>query len=275
MIVGLVLLLLIPTFYVQNLVSEREQRQKEAINEVSSKCALRQTITSPLVVVPYELLKFPEQNIFWNEAFVRIDISDLKGLNDELKLKWKDSTIDLSPNSFADSYKLEGLAASLPIHSITDLRNTHFDAGVNLSGSEQLLFNAVGKSTTVQVSSKWQHPSFTGSILPQSTVIKDSGFSAIWKSLAHTRSLPQQFKDENATYNSLKNAANAFCVDLFIPVNTYQKTMRSVKYVVLCILLTFAVFYLIETVNKHSVHPMQYGLIGLALILFYTLLLSF
>jgi inner membrane protein len=51
--------------------------------------------------------------------------------------------------------------------------------------------------------------------------------------------------------------------------------MRSVKYAILCILLTFAAFFIIETINKRSVHPFQYALIGLALILFYTLLLSF
>jgi inner membrane protein len=60
-----------------------------------------------------------------------------------------------------------------------------------------------------------------------------------------------------------------------VPVNAYQKTTRSVKYSFLCILLTFAAFFLIETSNKKSVHPFQYGLIGLALVLFYTLLLSF
>ena len=47
------------------------------------------------------------------------------------------------------------------------------------------------------------------------------------------------------------------------------------KYALLCILLTFAAFFLIETTHKKSVHPFQYGLVGLALILFYTLLLSF
>ena len=80
---------------------------------------------------------------------------------------------------------------------------------------------------------------------------------------------PQVWKD--AVYD-LSSAS--FGVDLFIPVSGYQKTMRSVKYAVLCILLTFAAFFLIETVNKKSVHPFQYALIGLALILFYTLLLS-
>ena len=67
----------------------------------------------------------------------------------------------------------------------------------------------------------------------------------------------------------------SFGTNLFVPVNGYQKTMRSVKYAALCILLTFAAFFIIDTTNKRSVHPFQYGLIGLALVLFYTLLLSF
>jgi inner membrane protein len=69
--------------------------------------------------------------------------------------------------------------------------------------------------------------------------------------------------------------AAAVGVNLFVPVNAYQKTLRSIKYAILCIALTFAAFFLIETINRKSVHPFQYGLIGLALVLFYTLLLSF
>ena len=68
---------------------------------------------------------------------------------------------------------------------------------------------------------------------------------------------------------------SSFGMELFVPVNGYQKTMRSVKYAILCILLTFTAFFLIETTNRKSVHPVQYALIGFALILFYTLLLSF
>jgi inner membrane protein len=62
--------------------------------------------------------------------------------------------------------------------------------------------------------------------------------------------------------------------DLIIPVDSYDKTYRSVKYALLCIILTFASFFLIETIYKKSLHFVQYGLAGLALVLFYTLLLS-
>jgi inner membrane protein len=167
-----------------------------------------------------------------------------------------------------------------------------------LNGSEQLLFTPIGKSTTVSLSSTWPHPSFIGDILPQTNVVKDSGFTATWKSLAHKRSFPQQWKDgaytiapyyrpsevmssrdrvytTDAVTGSHNINAASFGADLFVPVNGYQKTTRSVKYAILCIMLTFAAFFLIETAYKRSVHPFHYGLIGLALVLFYTLLLSF
>lgn len=226
-------------------------------------------------------LKIPVENILWNEASVRINISDAKGLNDELNLKWNNKLLALSPGN-----PDEGLNAPLNITNAEDLKSIHFSADINLSGSEQLLFIPVGRSTTANLNSRWPHPSFTGDILPQTTQINDDGFTATWKSLAHKRSFPQQWKDnaygiydtmniEEAITKVANNIANsAFGVNLFIPVNGYQKTMRSIKYASLCILLTFVAFFLIETTNKKSIHPFQYGLIGVALILFYTLLLS-
>lgn len=143
------------------------------------------------------------------------------------------------------------------------------------------------------MNSVWPHPSFKGTMLPQTSKIDQKGFSASWKSISHKRNFPQQwagtsylFEPVDAFSNvettttapvvqSTNINASAFGTSLFMPVNGYQRTMRSIKYAALCILLTFASFFLIEINNKKSVHPFQYGLIGLALILFYTLLLSF
>src|SRR5580765_3590125 len=53
LIIGaMTLLLLIPAYFVENLIKEREQRQKEAFTEVSSKWANRQNISGPLLVIP-------------------------------------------------------------------------------------------------------------------------------------------------------------------------------------------------------------------------------
>jgi inner membrane protein len=324
---GLVLLLLIPAYFVQNVISEREARQKEAFNEVSSKWAGSQNITGPVLVLPYaetitgdkgqmvvlkklayvlpdkltiesavkpeerhrgifqvmlyssviklsgkfnsipiQQLKLDPTQVLWNEAYICMELADSKGLKEEIKVTWNDSSVTLNPSLIDNAVMKEGFIAPVVVSADKEIQ---FSSSISINGSEQLLFTPVGKETTVKLSSDWPDPSFTGGQLPDHR-ISDSGFVATWKSLAHTRNFPQAWKDSR--YN-LQSAS--FGADLFIPVNGYQKTMRSVKYAVLCILLTFAAFFIIETVNKKSVHPFQYALIGLALILFYTLLLSF
>ena len=341
---GIVLILQVPTFYVQDLVKEREQRQKEAIAEVSSKWARKQNITGPVLTIPYwqagadttknmtkhyayflpdvlninatvnpeekyrgiykvmlytsklnlrgsfnsialDKLKIDPKDVIWNEASVHIHISDIKGLNDELKLQWNNQLLSLSADAREGNAIDGGLSAAVNLNGFEDLKHVDFATEFNISGSEELLFTPAGKSTTVDMSAKWPHPSFTGDILPLNTKITNDSFYAKWKSVSQKRSFPQQWKDdafyirsfpEGGDTASPANISNsAFGADLYVPVNAYQKTTRSVKYSFLCILLTFAAFFLIDTSNKKSVHPFQYGLVGLALVLFYTLLLSF
>lgn len=324
----LVLFLLIPTFQVQNLIEEREARARDAVTEVSSKWAGNQTITGPVIAVPFtasygnsarntraekqwlyllpdsldvkaqvtpqersrgiykvmlysaqlsftgafnqlqfDKLKIAPDAVRWNEAQIQVRLSDAHGLNDELKLIWNGVPLQLTPESSQDSELV--LSAPLPVDGYGGLKKLAFSAQFHLNGSQQLLLTPVGKTTTVAMSAPWQHPSFTGSFLPQTWEVTNGSFTAQWRSLSHNRTFAQAFVGNTAI---LKNAA--FGVDFFIPVNGYQKTLRSVKYAVLCIVLTFVAFFLIETVHKRSVHPLQYALIGLALVLFYMLLLS-
>ena len=83
------------------------------------------------------------------------------------------------------------------------------------------------------------------------------------------RAVPQVWK--NTFYQLSSSQIGA---DLLVTVDSYDKTERSVKYALLCIMLTFAAFFLVETIYKRPLHLVQYGLAGLALVLFYTLLLS-
>lgn len=231
-----------------------------------------------------EKIQINPADIIWDEATLQIYLSDTRGLNEEMKINWKGQQLPLTVKYQEDTLEEESLFTPVPLNGMEDLQNLGFSTSISLNGSDQLLFTPVGRSTTVNVNSGWPHPSFTGNTLPQNTVVKDSGFTATWKSLAHKRNFPQQWKSNAfsvykssapAQYQNRNLAAASFGTSLYIPVNGYQKTMRSVKYAALCLLLTFASFFLIETSNKRAVHPFQYGLVGLALILFYTLLLSF
>jgi len=183
-----------------------------------------------------------------------------------MQLKWNDSLVTLNPSAVNNAVMKDAFIAPV---NVSPEGAISFSSQLQFNGSHELLFTPVGKETTVKLSSPWKEPSFTGVQLPEYQITRD-GFSASWKSLSHTRSYPQLWKE---TSYDLTNAS--FGTGLFIPVNGYQKTMRSVKYAILCIVLTFAAFFIIEMVNKKSVHPIQYALVGAALLLFYTLLLSF
>jgi len=323
----LVLLLLIPAYFVEELIKEREQRQKDAYEEVSSKWAGSQIITGPVLVLPYaetvanvsgppsilrkqayllpdkltitgdmkpeerhrgiyqvmlysstlnisgkfseiplKQLRIDASSVLWNEAYVCVNLQDPRGLKEEMQLKWNDSLVTLNPSAVNNAVMKDAFIAPV---NVSPEGAISFSSQLQFNGSHELLFTPVGKETTVKLSSPWKEPSFTGVQLPEYQINRE-GFSASWKSLSHTRSYPQSWKE---TSYDLTNAS--FGTGLFIPVNGYQKTMRSVKYAILCIVLTFAAFFIIEMVNKKSVHPIQYALVGAALLLFYTLLLSF
>jgi inner membrane protein len=158
---------------------------------------------------------------------------------------------------------------AVPVVLSSDGKN-NFEFEIALKGSQTLHVIPVGKTTDVTMQSPWQNPSFGGAFLPTERNITDKGFTASWKVLHLNRNFPQQWISSAAPNIS----DSAFGVELFTPNDGYQQTSRSVKYAILVIALTFMVFFFNEMLNKKRVHAFQYILIGFALCIFYTLLLS-
>ncbi len=219
-------------------------------------------------------LGIPSSRVLWNEAALFLDITDFKGLKEETTLRLNGADLNMIPGKFTNEQFPNALAAALPAQLFATPASTHvgldFSTTLHLKGSGDLLFVPAGKNSLVRASSSWSNPSFTGNYLPDLRTVQDSGFTAEWKVLYLNRSYPQQWKDR--VYDM---KGSAFGVSLILPVDSYQQTTRSVKYAILCILLTFTAFFLIELIYSRSIHSLQYLLVGLALCLFYTLLLSF
>jgi len=143
-----------------------------------------------------------------------------------------------------------------------------FNIDLDLRGSQSLNFVPLGRATRVDLTSDWPHPSFNGAFLPDHDITEE-GFSATWKVLDLNRNFPQAWKgNRDGIYDS------SFGFELFMPNDHYQQSMRSAKYAILFISLTFMVFFFLETINKKRIHPIQYILVGLALSIFFVLLLS-
>ncbi len=217
--------------------------------------------------IDYKNLK----EIQWDNAFLTIGLTDLRGIKENIFISWDGQQIKAQPGSRLKNLINSGVTIDLP--DISHIENTgiEFNFHLNLQGSENLSFVPVGGTTNVTIHSNWTSPSFNGSFLPSDREINENGFTASWKVLQLNRNFPQSWIHEEDT-QSLDNAR--FGVDLIMPLDDYQKTMRSSKYAVMTIGLTFLIFFLVEVLHHRRIHAFQYTLVGLSLCLFYILLIS-
>lgn len=334
----MVLILLIPTFWIYNLVEERQQRAKNVIAEVSDKWSGAQILTGPVLVLPFmekemyftsdgqnetrqvrniacflpEKLTFnatlkpqhlhrgiydivvyesdisvtatfqdPELNplriepaqLLWDEAYLIMGISDLRGISGDApvilhgtEMLMGEPTQDIP---FRIAQSMGGIRIPLNWQNQKNFVS-EVNISFNLKGSRNLHFVPSAKTTLAYVQGNWNSPSFDGSFLPESREVSDKSFSASWKVLHFNRPIPQQWINEKQNFGD-----SGFGVTLLIPADQYHKSMRSAKYALLIILFTFISLFFLEILQRIRIHPFQYILIGAALIIYYTLLLSF
>lgn len=340
LIVGFILLiLLIPLSYVEDLIREREIRQSEVIQEINEKWGNEVILYGPIIKIPFKTYKeektfdektktfhktyqeilnygyflpkklnidsgvqtkqlergiyesvvytsdismtgnfsdfdfsakdIPDEDIIWDKATILLKTSNLKGIRNEIKIKFNTNEYILKPKfdeqymSTLESEYISGLGAKKS--------NASFTIPLKINGSEGLRFIPIGAETAVHMASDWHSPSFNGNYLPndETKEITNNGFKADWKVLETNRQFGQQF------FNTLPNLNKyAFGTSLIIPIDDYQKTERTSKYGFMIIGLTLLVFLLIQIISKIPIHPFQYFMIGLALVMFYTLLIS-
>lgn len=326
---ALTLLMLIPAAFIRELVAERQSRQQEVINEVSSKWALAQTFKGPILMIPYltqevrpdksvvNVKKYaflmpdklhirskvgtetrhrsifdvtlyrtelsvdgsfaptdlsaagiPASAIYEQEIRLIAGISDVRGLEDEVitELNGVQGTLDASlpANELVESglSKIVRWDRSQPLS---------FRLGIKLRGSSDLKIVPVARNNQIDMTANWKSPSFSGKFLPASHgPASDSGFNAHWNVLQVSSGIPTLITDQSVYLDEA-----ALGVRLIQPADGYGKTSRTAKYALLFIALTFTVFFFMEVLRKKQIHPLQYLLVGLALCVFYTLLLSF
>ena len=210
----------------------------------------------------------PDQ-VAWNEARLVFNLSDASGLQDDVSLRLNESGAALTLQSAnTETGGMPANTLSVPIQLNPGAANT-FSMAVKLRGSQDLSFAPMGRSTTATITSPWKSPSSIGSYLPNTSTPYSNGFTANWHILQASRPYPQAWKDGTPDFRS-----HTFGTRLIQPADSYAKTERSVKYAILFIALTFIVFFFIELLQRRQVHPLQYLLVGFALCVFYTLLLS-
>lgn len=218
----------------------------------------------------FEMWKIEDTNVIWDEAEVSLGMSDLRSIQKQITLKWQDSVLNFNPGLSNTDVISEGISARLiNLNKADPSAPLTFEMEMDFNGSSGLYFTPLGKVTKVELNSPWKTPSFDGAFLPDSRTIDNKGFSASWEVLHLNRPYPQQFKGANASINE-----TAFGVNLKVPVDEYQKSTRAAKYAVMFITLTFLIFFFVQILNGVRLHPIQYIIVGLALCIFYTLLIA-
>lgn len=188
-------------------------------------------------------------------------------INNSLGVSYNGNNNRLYPSDESNMERnSKALTVNIPFDASTIAQNHSFDMQLYLRGREKIFFTPLGMNTIVKMKSNWKDRDFTGNYLPDSSIVKQDGFEAEWKVY---RSVPPQQK---TVLNNLDKSK--FGVNLIQPLENYGKTQRSIKYAILVIMLTFVVYFFIEVLQKKSIHAIQYMLIGFALCIFYTLLLS-
>ncbi len=326
-VVGLlILLMLIPGAMIRDLIREREQTQLDVISEIGSKWGMGQTLTGPILTIPYYVyieeenktyrqinhahflpedleitaniqpeiryrgiyktvvytssirikgnfinpepgkLKLETENVLFEDAFLQVGITDMRGIQEKIQIQWNQEILDAESGLPVNDIMSSGLHARVKLDG-SETYNFEFD--IVLNGSSNFYLTPIGKVTRVNMKSDWAHPKFDGAFLPDERNIDENGFTANWKVLHLNRNFPQLW-----TGNAYFTEDSSFGVKLILPVDQYQKTMRSAKYAIMFIALTFMIFFFVEVLNKKRIHPIQYLLVGLSVSIFYLLLLS-
>lgn len=206
-----------------------------------------------------------KNEILWKEAYYTMGISDNRGLKGEIFLEADSLNLEAVPGSKDADLFSSGI--SFPADLSTRNSIIPYKINIKVSGSEGLSFAPIGKKTDVTLLSKWISPGFKGNFLPVDRNINDSGFKARWLVTNLNRNFPQIWSGK--AYNP---TVDSFGVDFILPVDHYQKSLRSAKYGIMFIALTFLALIFAELAIKENIHIFHYLLVSLGLVLFFSLL---
>ncbi|MDR2141593.1 MAG: cell envelope integrity protein CreD [Deltaproteobacteria bacterium] len=215
----------------------------------------------------------------WAEARLVVGLSDTRAFRgiSSLNLGGQEylfvpgsQTPSLAPTGFSTSVDLSGEATEWPFEFLMDIAGTY-----------SFMIAPLAEKTTMELSSTWPHPSFIGQGLPIDREISNEGFIGRWSVPNLVRNYPQLLRVPSLKANDDKSVKtfDEYLVGVAIiePVDLYSRLDRATKYAILFITLTLLCFFLFEVKSSaagHQLHIGQYGLIGLALALFYLTLLA-
>lgn len=212
-------------------------------------------------------------------------VSDPRGLKQITVKDGGGKMLEARPGT-AKSSLPKGFHVPADIESLA--REQRLVADIELAGSGRFDWVPVAENNDFSLNSAWPHPSFSGEYLPDTRKISSSGFDARWrinafatggdnvlqKAAANPPLEGREAYEAAVPASALTHFTHGFGVSLIDPVDAYVQSDRAIRYGFLFVLLTLGGFYLFELLRQKVLHPLQYLLVGFAVVVFFLLLLA-
>lgn len=230
-------------------------------------------VTGRFPAPDWKTLKIEPKDVLWSDAVVTMAIPDLRGAKGALNLQFGGKTFVMLPGT-----KIPGYASGAHVvigETSSQGQKLDFSLALDLNGSRNIQFAPLGIRNIVALKSEWADPKFQGAFLPSDRTLAQDGFTAKWDVSYYGRNYPQ-LATERSGGKPEATAINAslFGVEFLSSIDSYRNVERATKYAILFIAMVFTAFFLFEILCALSIHPVQYILVGLALTLFFLILLS-
>lgn len=220
------------------------------------------------VSVPEKIEPINGRGVISPKAYLLMSVSDLRGVDNlpQLEINGKQHKLKTGSAKLCSGRCTAGekLFVELGDIDLIAVRKLSFSIPLNLTGTQSFAIAPVGENNSIELKSDWQHPSFGGRFLPRQREISRDGFVASWQVSHLSRNFDKAVQGDREFLQ----------VTLMDPVNVYLLAIRAVKYGILFVLLTFGAFFIFETLRRSPIHPIQYALVGMALAIFFMLLIA-
>ena len=218
---------------------------------------------------PLRLAALRKTNIVLGQPRLVVSVGDARGIGAIHAPEVNGNVLSVEPGLGISG---DGAGIHMPMPALAeDNKPLEIAFSLDLNGTGEFSLVPLGRNSELQLTSNWPHPGFLGSFLPTQREVSAAGYRAHWQSSWFANDMGSYFKDDmEIPWSRLP----AFSADVMSLADQYQLTDRATKYAILLIGLTFMAFFVFESLTRHPLHPMQYLLVGLSLVLFYLVLLA-
>lgn len=218
---------------------------------------------------PLRLAALRKTNIVLGPPRLVVSVGDARGIGAIHAPEVNGNVLSVEPGLGISG---DGAGIHMPMPALAeDNKPLEIAFSLDLNGTGEFSLVPIGRNSELQLTSNWPHPGFLGSFLPTQREVSAAGYRAHWQSSWFANDMGSYFKDDmEIPWSRLP----AFSADVMSLADQYQLTDRATKYAILLIGLTFMAFFVFESLTRRPLHPMQYLLVGLSLVLFYLVLLA-